>query len=62
MYPMQEALARERMCELQRQAHRARLSADLSALRRWHRCASLARRASAVADRHARRAELAAAQ
>lgn len=59
MYTMHEALARERMRDRERQARRARLSAELAAAHRW---AAMARRASAVAERHARRAELAAAQ
>ena len=59
MYTMQEALARDRMRERQSQAHRARLSAELAAERRWN---YLARRASAAAARHARRADLAAAR
>lgn len=62
MYTMHEALARDRMRErLQaaQSARQVRLSAELAAAHRWRR---LARRASAVAERHARRAELAAAR
>jgi hypothetical protein len=62
MYTMQEALARDRMRERERQARRARLSADMAAAHRWHYWASVAHRASAVAERHARRAETAAAR
>jgi hypothetical protein len=58
MYTMQEALARDRMRERERQAHNSRLSAELSATHRWQYLAERARRA---ALRHAERASQASA-
>jgi hypothetical protein len=53
MYAIQEALARDRMREREHQAHRSRLSAELSAANRWR---YLAEHARAAATRHAERA------
>ena len=50
MYTMHEALARERMREMERRAKSAQLARGLAAERRWHR---VSRYASAA---HARRA------
>lgn len=58
MYPMQEALARERMREREQQARHARLSAELAAANRWR---YLAERARVTALRHTARAQQAAA-
>ena len=52
MYTMHEALARDRMRELERRSHSAELARGLAAQRRWHR---VSRYAQAAQARHARR-------
>ena len=59
MYALHEALARERMREVQRSSHAATLAHELSAQRRWHR---LSRYAHAAEQRHARKANWALAR
>ncbi len=60
MYTMHEALARERMRAIKRDAQQLRVARELAAARRWHRVelrASAARRHARDAQRrHARRA------
>jgi hypothetical protein len=51
MYPMHEQLSRDRMRDMQEQAHRHRLSRELASANRWR---YLAQRAE---SRHAKRAE-----
>ena len=53
MYTMYEALAREHMRSLGREAHQRRIARELAAARRWHRVALRAERAH---RRHAYRA------
>ncbi|MDT4894037.1 MAG: hypothetical protein QOE97_3072 [Pseudonocardiales bacterium] len=53
MYTLHEALAREHMRSLDREAHQRRVARELAAARRWHRVAVLAERAQ---RRHAHRA------
>lgn len=59
MYALQEALARDRMRERERSAHRSQLCAELAAVHRWQYVSERARRA---AVRHAARASQAAVQ
>jgi hypothetical protein len=54
MYLLQEALARERIRDVERRARQATLAREVSAQRRWHR---LSRYARAVERRHARKAD-----
>jgi hypothetical protein len=60
MYIMHEALARERMRAMERDAQQLRVARELAAARRWHRVVVRAhaagRRAHAVERRHALRA------
>lgn len=65
MYSMYEALARERMYELQEQAARQRLCSHLSSARLWRRLAAFAARQEArsrvrLADRSVADYQLAA--
>jgi hypothetical protein len=52
MYTLTEALTRERLREVQRDAVRAQRASDVAAVRRWHR---VSLRARAAHQRHARR-------
>ncbi len=60
MYTMHEALARERMRAIHREAQQLRVASELASARRWHRLGVLAhaagRRARAAERRHALRA------
>jgi hypothetical protein len=53
MYTLHEALAREHMRSLDREAQQRRIARELAAARRWHRVAT---RAERVHRRHAHRA------
>ncbi len=59
MLTLQEALARERLQENERQFRRSRLARELAAQRRWHR---VSRYALAAEARHARRVDRANAR
>lgn len=52
MMSLTEALAHERLREVQRDAQQARLATEVAAVRRWHR---VSLRARAAEQRHARR-------
>jgi hypothetical protein len=60
MYTMHEALARERMRAIERDAQQLRVARELASARRWHRVEVRAhaagRRAHAAERRHALRA------
>ncbi|WP_375490038.1 hypothetical protein [uncultured Jatrophihabitans sp.] len=59
MMSLTEALAHERLREVQRDAQRARLATEAAAVRRWHR---VSLRARAAEQRHARRLDELAAR